>query len=79
MSIVEILVCTKCMKSEAKTTVPAAGTAFPPKSFFRNTYIIGSISTPKSVPLKRQPKGVIPNSAIPTEMISFPNGGWVIS
>ena len=60
--MVAMRVCAKCMKSAAKTTVPSAGTALPPKSRLRSRYITGSISTPKSVPEKRQPKGVMPKS-----------------
>ena len=67
------------MKSAARTKEAQTGTALPPKSFFAKTYTIGSISTPKSVPIKRQPKGVRPKREIPMEIISLPRGGWDIS
>ena len=77
--MVAMRVCTKCMKSAAKTRVPSAGTAPPPYSFFKNAYISGSISTPKSVPVKRQPKGVMPKSRMPRPIRILPSGGWLIS
>ena len=40
---------------------------------------MGSISAPKSVPAKRQPKGVSPQRAMPAAMMSLPSGGCVIS
>ena len=64
------------MKSKANSTVPQKARAVRPKRFFRNTYRMGSISTPNSVPMNRQPKGVMPNSWMPRDMISLPRGGW---
>ena len=77
--MVAMRVWTKCMKSVAISAVQAAGTVLPPKSFLARIYSSGSISTPKSVPEKRQPKGVMPKSATPRPMIVLPSGGCVIS
>ena len=79
VSMVAMRVCTKCMKSVAKTIVPHTAARRLPNIFLINTYITGSISTPKSVPEKRQPKGLMPNSAIPAERMIFPSGGCEIS
>jgi hypothetical protein len=67
------------MKSKANRTVPQAAITVFPNIFFRNIYRIGSIRTPKSVPIKRQPKGTMPKRPMPMEMISFPRGGCVVS
>ena len=72
-------VCTKCMKSKANTVLPAAATARYPNILFSSRYSSGSISTPRSVPMNRQPKGVMPNSRMPRERMALPRGGWVIS
>ena len=72
-------VCTKCMKSHANTAVHAVGTLRPPNSFLTKMYITGSISTPNSVPMKRQPKGDMPNMLTPSAIMSLPSGGWDIS
>ena len=37
---------------------------------------MGTISTPNRVPMNRQPKGTMPNMAMPMEMMSLPRGGW---
>ena len=74
-----IRVCTKCMKSKAKMIVAQAVIALERVRRLRNTYSMGSISTPKSVPMKRQPKGVMPKRRMPMPIISLPRGGWVIS
>ena len=42
-------------------------------------YTIGTITTPNSVPTKRQPNGVIPNNAIPMPIRTLPSGGCVHS
>ena len=79
LSIVAMRVCVKCMKSAASSTAQQPGTKRPPKSLRAKTHSSGSISTPKSVPMKRQPKGVTPKSRIPTPIRSLPSGGWLIS
>ncbi len=77
--MVAMRVWVKCMKSKANITVPQTGTAVPPNMFFKRIYRKGSISAPKRVPMKRQPKGVIPKARMPRAMISLPRGGWDIS
>ena len=79
VSIVAILVCTKCMKSKAKTAVVQAGTAMPPNIFLHIAYNGGSMSMPKSIPENLHPKGVTPNRSMPIDIIIFPSGGCEIS
>ena len=70
---------TKCMKSKANTVLPQAAAGRYPNMRFKSRYSAGSISTPNSVPMNRQPKGVMPNSRMPTDKMALPKGGWVIS
>ena len=37
------------------------------------------MSTPKRVPMNRQPKGVMPKRRMPRLMVSLPRGGWETS
>ncbi|MNC04951.1 hypothetical protein D3C75_524040 [compost metagenome] len=78
-SIVEILVCVKCMKSSANN--PAARAAY---LLFLNkrsaiTYMRGNMATPNKVPIIRQPNGLTPNSSIPMAINNLPSGGCVFS
>jgi len=79
VSMVAMRVWTKCMKSKAKMIAAQAVIALERVRRLRNTYSMGSISTPKSVPMKRQPKGVMPKMRMPMPMMSLPSGGCVIS
>ncbi len=77
--MVAIRVWVKCMKSKANISVPRAHSHVFPNRSLQRTYSAGSISTPNRVPMNRQPKGFMPNTRIPKEMICFPKGGWVFS
>ena len=67
------------MKSKAKITVPQMLILVEPLMRFMKSYSIGSMSRPKSVPMKRQPKGVMPKMRMPMPIMSLPRGGCVIS
>ena len=46
---------------------------------YKRQYMSGSMRTPRSVPIKRQPKGFMPKRQMPRERMSLPRGGWDIS
>ena len=48
----------------------------PAQSFMRHAV---TMSTPASVPAKRQPNGVMPKAAMDQEMNTLPSGGCVFS
>ena len=77
--MVAMRVWVKCMKSKAKSRVPAVHSRVRPNSCLSRWYSTGSISTPNSAPMNRQPKGFIPKIRMPKEMMSLPRVGWVFS
>ena len=77
--MVAMRVWVKCMKSKAKSTVPKAHSQVLRKACHSRKYSAGSMSTPKSVPTQRQPKGFMPKRRIPREIRYLPRGGWVFS
>ena len=78
-SIVAMRVCTKCMPSSAISAQSIVAQVRFLNSSRPKKYIAGSISTPASVPAKRQAKGVMPISDTHQAIISLPSGGWVHS
>ena len=78
-SIVAILVCVKCIKSNVNNSVIIVEIHVFLVIFFPRRYITGTIITPNKVPINLQPNGHIPNISIPIAMIAFPSGGCVIS
>ena len=74
--MVAMRVWTRCMKSKVNSAAPHKATGVLPNRFFKNTYSTGTISTPKSVPINRQPKGTMPNTMMPRDRMSLPRGGW---
>ena len=77
--MVAMRVWVKCIKSKANSTMPAKARRVRPKSCLSRWYSTGSISTPNSAPMNRQPKGFIPKIRMPKEMMSLPRVGWVFS
>ena len=74
-SIVAILVCAKCIKSNvSKRQVTIASQDFF-SNFFAKRYISGNINIPNTVPTILQPNGHIPNILIPIEINTLPSGG----
>ena len=62
-----------------KSTVVRQAMSVLQNIFLANRYISGINSVPNSAHIKRQPKGFMPNRAIPMEIILFPKGGCVFS
>ena len=50
-----------------------------PEIFRQKRYISGTASVPHTAEANLQPNGVIPNAAMPSEIIVFPSGGCVVS
>ena len=69
----------KCMASSAISVMAMKDSFVDFVSCFASRYIRGSISTPASVPMKRQPKGVMPKMRTPNDITSLPSGGCVHS
>ena len=79
-SIVEILVCVKCIKSKANRNVSAPAThVFAPNNLLANSYINGSMPIPNNTPIIRQPNGFMPKARTPRLINTFPSGGCVHS
>ena len=79
LSIVAICVWVRCIQSSdiRIAAIEAMDVFF--VSCFPRRYIPGIIRIPARAPANRQPKGVMPNRAIPRPMMSLPRGGCVIS
>ena len=75
LSMVAMRVCVRCMKSNASSAAPHHATRLSRNIRRSRSHINGSMATPKSVPMKRQPNGVMPKSTMPSERISLPSGG----
>ncbi|MNR47740.1 hypothetical protein D3C85_1668810 [compost metagenome] len=61
-SIVEILVCAKCIKSKVSKNAAISAYSERPNIRFANTYIMGIMPIPNNVPIIRQPKGFRPKT-----------------
>ena len=72
-------VCVKCIKSKVNNTHASTASHLFLNILFANIYTTGTITTPKSVPINRQPNGTIPNISMPIPISTLPSGGWVVS
>ena len=79
ISIVAILERVKCMHSAARSTPPVRAVPDLCESFHAKIYMRGTISVPKRATMILQPKGFMPNAAIPSDISVLPNGGCVVS
>ena len=78
-SMVAMRVCVKCMKSTANSAVQRNAYSLFLNRRLPNRYSTGSIATPTSAPMMRQPNGFMPKMAMPTAMMSLPSGGCEFS
>ena len=69
----------KCMLSSAIRHMAMKDSFVDLVSCLASRYISGTISTPISAPMKRQPKGVMPKSSTPSIISTLPRGGCVHS
>ena len=65
----------KCIESTASRNMATNESRESFVSCFAIRNISGSIRTPVSAPMKRQPNGVMPNSRMPTMISSLPRCG----
>ena len=79
VSIVAILVCVKCMKSNVNKPAASSANSDLLNSRFPNTYMIGTMPMPNSTPIIRHPIVFMPNTAMPIDIITFPSGGCEFS
>ncbi len=77
--MVAMRVWVKCMESSAIRAMAMKDSRVSLVSCLASRYISGSIKTPTSAPMKRQPKGVMPKICMPTIISTLPSGGWVHS
>ena len=77
--MVAMRVWVKCMESSARSSMARQETLVEAPSCLARRYITGSINTPISAPMNRQPKGVMPKRRMPTIISTLPRGGWVHS
>ena len=69
----------KCMLSSANRLMAIRDSFVDLVSCMASRYISGSINTPTSAPMKRQPKGVMPKMRTPRLISTLPSGGCVHS
>ena len=72
-------VCVKCIESTVSRNIATNDSFVDFVSCLTRRYISGTISTPISAPMKRQPNGVMPNSSMPIIISVLPSGGCVHS
>ena len=77
--MVAMRVCVKCMASTASKNMAMQERSVRLVSCLTSRYITGSMRTPISAPMKRQPNGVMPNSSMPIIISVLPSGGCVHS
>ena len=77
--MVAMRVCVKCMLSSAIRHMARKERRTSFVSCFAIRYISGTIRTPISVPMKRQPNRVMPNRSMPTPISTLPSCGCVYS
>lgn len=79
LSMVAMRVWVRCMQSSASNAIAAKARSRLLVNCLANRYMNGSIRIPAMQPANRQPKGVMPKSAMHQDMSTLPRGGWVHS